>query len=467
MNYLIKYENYGLAISDSSLPVIERTTKLSDDEFLSILKENCKSYSLDKDQLYRNKKKKFDLELFKPDYRRADPLAFKDFFNNIEDSEEYPVKRKKSLIGGTNPQSIKNLVSQDNYIVIPFDNSEIVFCPIIDLWALSDDRRNTNGKGGHVNGSPIDKNSFLKVIYNDSFKIPSVELDSIGHSIGKGGYGKTGYEYFTSSPCLLVHESKFEWLKKELSINESVSSTKGLFKEVNIVGSNDFSKSHKRELFTDDEILKIQGEILRYYDEIGVSYIKNINRSNISIQSTQGNFNIGVDKYEDEWYHLTVYIHQYVYPNYYICDSRESIGLIYKFLKKKFKNSVIVESNSYSDLFIETDEDECNLFDVSRDAESFTEKEKKDIKNIITNVYKPLNISFGIHDNSNCMVFYFFDNYGSERITDLEITICKFEDEWFILEMTINSNTTYYKCDSLDIIDKLEGFINSKIEDYL
>jgi hypothetical protein len=26
------------------------------------------------------------------------------------------------------------------YVVIPFDNTEIVFCPIMDLWALSDDR---------------------------------------------------------------------------------------------------------------------------------------------------------------------------------------------------------------------------------------------------------------------------------------------------------------------------------------
>jgi hypothetical protein len=195
----------GLARTDNSLKILKRTKELNGSDFLEILNENCKNFSFNNTQLWRSKAKKYNLELFTPAPRNADPLAFKDFFNEIEhNTDEYPVVRKNSLIGGTDKEICKFLVGGDMYLVIPFDDSEIVFSSIMDLWAMSDDRRNLTGKNMLVNGKPISKDNFVKVSYTKDFQY-----------LDKGRNGK-GCEFFTSSPCLLVHESKIDWLKKNL-----------------------------------------------------------------------------------------------------------------------------------------------------------------------------------------------------------------------------------------------------------
>ena len=199
-----------IARTDSKLEDIKRCKTLSDEEFLEILKKNCKNFSLSNDELWRNKVKGGDLELFTPNYRRADPLAFPKFFNRIENDENYPVVRKKSLIGGTKSDIVKKLVGADNYLVIPFDNSEIVFCPVVDLWAMDDER----GKSSElVNKEPVSDKNFIKVSYTKHFTIPEKELGRI-HT--KRSNSSVGYEFFTSSPCLLVHESKLNWLRNNI-----------------------------------------------------------------------------------------------------------------------------------------------------------------------------------------------------------------------------------------------------------
>lgn len=205
---ILKYGSFseGLARTDNSLPVLSRTKEINGADLLQMLEENCKNFSFENTQLWRSKTKKYNFELFKPGPRNADPLAFKDFFNDIEHSiEEYPVVRKNSLIGGTDKEICKKLVCNDVYLVIPFDDSEIVFCPIMDMWAMGDDRRNLSGKNMLVGGKPISKDNFTKVSYTENFQY----LDK-----GKGGHG---CEFFISSPCLLVHEDKIEWLKKNLN----------------------------------------------------------------------------------------------------------------------------------------------------------------------------------------------------------------------------------------------------------
>jgi len=192
----------GLARIDNSLKILKRTKELNGSDFLEILNDNCKNFSFDNTQLWRSKTKKYELELFTPSPRNADPLAFKDFFNEIEhNTDEYPVVRKNSLIGGTDKETCRFLVGGDMYLVIPFDDSEIVFSSIMDLLALSDDRRNLTSK---VNGKPISKDNFTKVSYTKDFQY----LDK--------GWNDKGCEFFISSPCLLVHESKIDWLKKNL-----------------------------------------------------------------------------------------------------------------------------------------------------------------------------------------------------------------------------------------------------------
>lgn len=205
---ILKYGSFseGLARTDNSLPVLSRTKEINGADLLQMLEENCKNFSFENTQLWRSKTKKYNFELFKPGPRNADPLAFKDFFNDIEHNiDEYPVVRKNSLIGGTDKEICKKLVCNDVYLVIPFDDSEIVFCPIMDMWAMGDDRRNLSGKNMLVGGKSISKDNFTKVSYTENFQY----LDK-----GKGGHG---CEFFISSPCLLVHEDKIEWLKKNLN----------------------------------------------------------------------------------------------------------------------------------------------------------------------------------------------------------------------------------------------------------
>jgi hypothetical protein len=63
--------------------------------------ENCKIFHLIIHNYGGLKEKKYNLELFKPGARNADPLAFKVSLMIEHNIDEYPVVRKNSLIGGT------------------------------------------------------------------------------------------------------------------------------------------------------------------------------------------------------------------------------------------------------------------------------------------------------------------------------------------------------------------------------
>lgn len=199
----------NIAITDWNLPELVRTKPLSDEEFMEIFNKDCQNFSFNNDLLWRGRVKKHDLELFNPSYRRASPLAFPKFFNKIEDDPNFPVIRKKSLIGCTNFETARFLTGTDMYLIIPFDDSQIVFCPIADLWAIDDERRNSGEK---VGGNPVSDDNFIMKSYTPNFKVPIDELKKLPKSsIEKG------CEFFTSSPCLMVHEKKIDWLKEQLS----------------------------------------------------------------------------------------------------------------------------------------------------------------------------------------------------------------------------------------------------------
>ena len=105
MRYLKNFDFFieGISVPDSNIAEIIRCRDLNEEEFLDILKSNCKNFSFKNDLLWRSKGKRGgDFELFEPNLRRAKPLAFPKFFNSIKDNPDFPVKRQKSLIGGTN-----------------------------------------------------------------------------------------------------------------------------------------------------------------------------------------------------------------------------------------------------------------------------------------------------------------------------------------------------------------------------
>lgn len=193
-----------------------RVKGLSEEECLEILRENCKNFSFDNDLLWRSKPSEAPLQLFEPEFRNnvSHVLAFPDFFNKIENDDEYPVARKKSLIGCTNKDLCKILVCDDVFLVIPFDNAEIVFCAVMDLWALADNRRAKDNLT--VGGKEINKEHFVKATYTKGFKVPFDELSRVpNHKLSAGKHGNAS-EFFISSPCLLIHESKIDWLKSNI-----------------------------------------------------------------------------------------------------------------------------------------------------------------------------------------------------------------------------------------------------------
>lgn len=200
----------GLTVPDPNIPEMVRCRDLNEEEFLDILKSNCKNFSFENDLLWRSKEKRGgDFEVFEPNLRTAIPVAFPKFFNSIKDNPDFPVKRQKSLIGGTKKESLKILVGRDIWLVIPFDYSQIVFCPIVDLWALDDKRREGSEK---VDNKDVSKENFIMTEYVPNFKIPLDELNDLPRA-----NTSSGVEFFTSSPCLLLHDSKVDWLKSKLS----------------------------------------------------------------------------------------------------------------------------------------------------------------------------------------------------------------------------------------------------------
>ena len=115
-----------------------RTKPVTEDEFLEIIRENCKNFSFMNDVLWRKSNRSFgDLGLFSEKERKQTigNYNYKEFFDLRKD---YPVPRYKSLIGSTSKEGADFFGSDsDMYMVIPFDNSQIVFAgtPDLALWS--------------------------------------------------------------------------------------------------------------------------------------------------------------------------------------------------------------------------------------------------------------------------------------------------------------------------------------------
>lgn len=89
--------------------------ELSEEDFLKILDENCKNFSLDNDPLYRGDEKDVQFMLHNPEERNTRGITYVDFFKEKEkDVEKYPVVRKNSSmgIGGGNTKGMKKTASE-------------------------------------------------------------------------------------------------------------------------------------------------------------------------------------------------------------------------------------------------------------------------------------------------------------------------------------------------------------------
>ena len=188
---------------------VTRTKSISEKELLEIIRENCKNFSFMNDPLWRNSNRSFgDLGLFSEKERRGTigNYNYKDFFDL---RKEYPVPRYKSLIGSTSKEGADRFGSDsDVYMVIPFDNSQIVFAgsPDLALWS----------KTKEIFRDEL----FTMKEYNKGFQVPTEELTNIRNTSSLGSWVNVikdlGFEFFTTSPCLLIHESKINWLRNNI-----------------------------------------------------------------------------------------------------------------------------------------------------------------------------------------------------------------------------------------------------------
>lgn len=182
-----------------------RTKSISEDEFLEMIKKNCKNFSFMNDPLWRKSNKEFgDLGLFIEKERRQTigKYNYKVFFDLRKD---YPVPRYKSLIGSTSKEGADFFGSDsDLYMVIPFDNSQIIFAgsPDLALWSKL--------------GQEFTDDLFIMKEYTKGFQVPVDELSLIisKSKLGSFDWIEEGFEFFITNPCLLIHESKINWLRK-------------------------------------------------------------------------------------------------------------------------------------------------------------------------------------------------------------------------------------------------------------
>ncbi len=187
-----------------------RCEDLDEKSFLDIFFRECSNFSFENDQLWRGKGRG-GLQIFRESERRSTigQYSYKDFFDL---RREYPVPRYKSLIGSTTLEGAKYFgMAETTFLVMPFNNSNIVFagCPDIAMWTKV------------IPKIEFTDDLFIMKQYEKDFKVPNNELFKI-LSISKplsdnkrlAGYG---YEFFTNSNCLLLPESKIDWLKSVIS----------------------------------------------------------------------------------------------------------------------------------------------------------------------------------------------------------------------------------------------------------
>lgn len=204
MKYLKSF-NESADLSDLSTRISgTRTKSISSEEFLEILNNSCKNFSFENDQLWRNSGSFGNFGLFFEAERKGTigTYNYKTFFDL---RKEYPVPRYKSLIGSTTLKGANYFGSgSKNYLVIPFDNSQIVFAgsPDLAIWSKVDQE--------------FTDDLFIMKEYDKNFKVPQLELESIRNSSKLSSWTKLpefGFEFFTTSPCLLIHESQVDWLR--------------------------------------------------------------------------------------------------------------------------------------------------------------------------------------------------------------------------------------------------------------
>ncbi len=189
-----------------------RTKGLSEEEFLDILKKECSNFSFENDLLWRNTGDDFgDFGLYLESERKG-TIGKYDYHTFFDQRKDYPVPRFKSLIGSTTSAGAELLGSETSiYLVIPFNNSQLVFAPTPDMALLS-----------KIGKNEYKDDMFIMVEYLENFKIPvdflNKEMQKTGLTdrVSDSKLKSLGFEFFTNSSCLLLEVGKIQWLKNNI-----------------------------------------------------------------------------------------------------------------------------------------------------------------------------------------------------------------------------------------------------------
>lgn len=189
-----------------------RTKPLSEDKFLEILKTECTNFSFENDLLWRKSGYEFgDFGLYLEGERRG-TIGRYNYHTFFDQRKDYPVPRFKSLIGSTTLEGAELLGSESQvYLVIPFNNAQIVFAPTPDMALLS-----------RVMDKEYSDDMFIMVEYIDNFKVPTDFLNKemlktgLNKHVNNSKLKEFGFEFFTNSSCLLLSPDKINWLKNNI-----------------------------------------------------------------------------------------------------------------------------------------------------------------------------------------------------------------------------------------------------------
>lgn len=153
-----------------------RTSDLSEEEFFSILKENCKEFLNDPKCLQRVKNK------FGSTYAYIDPKIHNRtdgsnrnvaknlllLLDNLPSWKDYP-KRNNSIIA-TSGHTKNSIYGRDYYILIPFDGAKFGVVPCQDLWSCKLANQNIYGNSIGALVSSMDYNNIINSNYADMIK---------------------------------------------------------------------------------------------------------------------------------------------------------------------------------------------------------------------------------------------------------------------------------------------------------
>lgn len=264
---------------------------------------------------------------------------------------------------------------------------------------------------------------------------------------------------FINTEKVIEYKSKMKrdkdsYLWKNESLDES------LFKEINIQEVRDFYNSHKYVKFTQQEINKLESN--------GINNIYKIGGNSLRFDSPfltrkKYSYDNSVFKFEDEWF-IVKLCDSRDRDSYYLCDTIDGVieySKSNKINEGLFNNKVKFNIDG-EELFEMIDYNDLVDWEKKHKRIRFSSKEHKKISNIKNIKFYPHYLYeddpmadesiYIIKSNNTLYRKYISNNYESD------IKIVKYEDEWFILTITLNFRKIFYKCDTIEgVIQILEN----------